>query len=514
VQIRKSAIFAVLGVAAAAFVAQPAFAQKSKDIIRFGINDPFSALDSYHVPHEETGLFTRVMYGVLLAFDEHNGKFVPGLAKSWKQIDPVTYEFELRDDVVFHSGNKFTAEDVRYTLAYIGDPKVRIRFKARYTWVKKVEILSPYKLRIIAKKPTATGLSSIAYRFRIYDSKVHKALKTLPEQATYGRVSASSTGPYKLVSLDKKGALIERFDKFYGSPYWRAPVKRVFGRFIPDKQSQKAELLTGGLDVMRDISADDERLLATNPNLMISSTSSKQIMYITMDAAGRSDDKVMTDIRVRQALMKAIDREKLINTYVAGGKSAERPNSICFKLTVACAPTTKPMAYDPAGAKKLLAAAGHPNGINLKLYAYAPIKHIAVAIAGDLRKVGIKATIEALPLMVYVKKRGAGKFTAFLGKYPTAAQPDTENLLNFFFGANRDYYKDPMIKKAFAAGRTEFDVAKRAAIYTPALDQVNKMSYLYPLSEVPVVFAHTKDVVIKTNTLSSGEIRVGDFFFK
>jgi len=237
-------------------------------------------------------------------------------------------------------------------------------------------------------------------------------------------------------------------------------------------------------------------------------------MYLTMDAAGRSDNKAMTDIRVRQALMKAINRERLINTFVAGGKTAERPDSVCFKLTVACNPTTKPLAYDPAGAKKLLAAAGYANGLTLKLNAYAPIKDIAVAVAGDLRKVGIKTTIEPLPLQVYVKRRGAGKFTAFLGKYPTAAQPDTENLLNFFFGANRDYYKDPMINGALKAGRTKFVLAERAAAYTPALDQVNKKSYIYPLSEVPVVFAHTKEVEIKTNLTSSGEIRVGDFFWK
>ncbi|MBT6292699.1 MAG: hypothetical protein HOI98_20460, partial [Rhodospirillaceae bacterium] len=154
------------------------------------------------------------------------------------------------------------------------------------------------------------------------------------------------------------------------------------------------------------------------------------------------------------------------------------------------------------------------NGLSIKLNAYAPIKNIAVAVAGDLRKVGIKASIEPLPLMVYVKKRGAGKFTAFLGKYPTAAQPDTENLLNFFFGANRDYYKDPLINGAAKKGSTEFDVKKRAAFYTPALDQVNKMSFIYPLTEVPVVFAHTKEVEIKPNLQSSGEIRVGDFFWK
>ena len=155
----------------------------------------------------------------------------------------------------------------------------------------------------------------------------------------------------------------------------------------------------------------------------------------------------------------------------------------------------------------------YPNGFDLLVHVYAPIKDIGVALTGYLHNVGIRATVETLPLQVYVKKRGNGEFTAFLGKYPTSAQPDIENIFDFFFGADRDYYKDPLTHEAQAKGPLQLDEAKRAAVYAPAIDRVNEKAYIFPVSEVPIVYAHTKEVQIKPNLFSAGEIRPDDFFW-
>ncbi len=503
----------LFGIALAAFAAAaaPASAQKSADTLRIAIEDPFSALDSYFVPHAEGSYFTRTMYGFLIRFDEHTGKVVPELAKSWRRISPTVLEFDLRDDVTFHSGNKFTSKDVKYLLEFLSDPKTNIRFKNRYDWVAKVETPSPTKVRITSREPSATDMSALAYHIGMVDSAIHEKLE---DKADYGRVSASSTGPYKLVSIDRnKGVLVERFDKYMGSPYHRAPTKRIQGLFIPDRQTQIAQLLTGGVDVLRDISVDSAKEIAANPNLKITPTNSKQLTYITFDAAGRSEDKVMTDLRVRQAFIKAIDREKIVHTIVTGGSIAEMPDSICFKTTTACKPTHGPLTYDPEGAKKLLAEAGYPNGIDIHFYVLAPVKEIGEAIAGDLRKVGIRASVDSLIRAVHVKKRGNGEYTVFYGTYPTAAEPDVDNLLDVFFGDNRDYANDPMIHEAMEKGGQEFDLAKRTAIYTPALDRINEQAYAMGFSELPILFAHSKDVRVETNLLSAGEIRLEDYFW-
>lgn len=498
---------------AAMLSAGPAMAQKSKDTVRLAIIDMFATIDAYHSPSNETGQWARAYYSRIISFDEHNKKLVPELAKSWKRIDEKTIEFELRDDLKFTSGNKFTAEDIAYTIRYLADPKLKIRFKSRYNWHANIEVLSPYKIRLTGKKRKHDDLFAYAYRFQIFDKGVHSIMK---DKATYGAKSASTTGPYKLIKLDRKsGAHIQRNEATAGFfPHRRAPIKNVKGISMPDKQTQVASLLTGQIDVLRNPTPDMIKEFRKNSDLRITSFPTRFINYITLDAAGRSKNKKFMDIRVRQAFIKAIDREKIIKNFVAGEEVAIRPTAVCYPDNIACSHTINPLGYDPAGSKRLLAEAGFPNGFDMELSAFAPYKEIAEAIAGELRKVGIRATVRAMPLPVYTKRRGRGELTALYAGYPTFAQPNTSNLMNFFFGANRDYSKDPIIQNARKTGNGVMDLKKRTAIYQIAMDQVNKQSYILPFVEQPNVYAHHKSVEIKTGMTSKTETRPPDYFWK
>ncbi len=495
----------------AAMASAPAFAQKSQDTLRLAINDMFPVMDPYNFPLDENAAFYRTVYQGLVDYDEHHGKFVGTLAKSWKRLNPTTLEFELKDNVHFDNGDKFTAEDVKATFDWAGDEKTRIRFKDRYDWVQSVEILGPYHIIVHSKQPSQADMANLSYNLKILDKK---ALDALENKADYGRLSPVATGPYKVVSIDKvKGIVLERVDDYHhdSGDYYRAPTKRLVGIPIPDRQTQQAQLLTGGVDLLRNVPPDQAQALAVVPNLAVTATSSVMLLYTTFDAVGRSSNKVMTDERVRKAFIMAIDRKAFVKNIVPAGDKAEIPNGICFSSTVACKVDNQPYPYNPTEAKKLLAEAGYPNGIDITLYAHEPVAYIATALSGELRKVGIRASVESLPLAVYVKKRGDGEFTAFTGFYPTSANPDTSNILSFFFGQDRDYWQDKMITDAFKQGETEFDIAKRTKIYTPALDRVNDKAYIFPISEMPVNWAHTKDVKVMPNPLSTGESRVGDF---
>ena len=497
---------------ALAFAASPAFAQKSEDTIRLAVNDPFNTIDSYTIGHEESNTFIRVLYQHLISYDEYAKKWVPILAKSFKRVDDKTLEFELRDDVKFHNGNKFDADDVKYLVEYLADPNSKVMFKDRYAWIKSVEILNPYKIRLHENTSFSTDLGTLAYRIRIYDKETHEALA---DKSDYGH-TAIGTGPYKLVSLDRnKGAMVERTtNQFESTGYFKTPVKRVQAMFIPDKQTRIAQLMTGGIDLMRNIGPDEAQALSSNPNLGVTTTSSATILYVTMDAIGRSNNKVMMDERVRKAFIMAIDREKLVRAIVPGGDKAYIMRSICIPSMFGCAPTSDPVKYDPEGAKKLLAEAGYPNGIDLQIDAFDPVKYVAEAIAGEVRKVGIRASVQPLNSTVYVKKRGDGEFTTFVGNYPTGTHPDMATMWDFFFAGNRDYWKDSFIDKAYADGNLEFDDAKRTAIYTPALNRVNEKAYILPISEMPMLWAHSKDVVVTEDALSASSPVLGDFSFK
>jgi len=503
----------VLGVSSALMLMPAAAdAQKSKDTLRLAITDMFGGLDFAHFPHDEAGSLTRTIYETLVVFDERKKVYVPRLAKSWKRIDSTTLEFELRDDVRFHSGNKFDADDVQYTIAYLSDPETKIRFKERYDWAT-VEKLGPYKIRVTSKKPFATDLQTIAYRIYIYDSRAHKKLEN---KADYGRVSPSATGPYRIESMDPhKGIVMERFDGYYGDrDTYPAPVGRVHGIPIPDRQTQLAHLMTGGIDLIRDVPADIARELANRPDAKVTATSTGTVVYVTLDAAGRSANKALTDQRVRKAFMMAVDRDLIRRTVIPGGETAQTLDAICHPANVACSATVKPPSYNPDEAKRLLAEAGFPNGFDLELSVYAPIKEIGEAIAGQVRQVGIRASVRPLPLSLFVRLRGQGQLTTFTSLYPTSAQPDVGNLFDFFFSGNRDYWMDPAIQSAKAAGDVEFDDEKRVAIYEKALDRINEMAYILPVAELPTVWAHGNDVRIADNPLSSLESRLGDWTWR
>jgi peptide/nickel transport system substrate-binding protein len=107
--------YLVTAAAAGALVlmAGSAVAQKAKDTIKVTIQEGFPALDPYNYPSNEAGQWARDIYGRLTVYDEHKGQMIGELAKSWKRIDDRTIEFELRDDIKFSSGNKFTADDVK-----------------------------------------------------------------------------------------------------------------------------------------------------------------------------------------------------------------------------------------------------------------------------------------------------------------------------------------------------------------------------------------------------------------
>ena len=495
--------------------AASAMAQKAQDTVRVAIIDTFSVLDEFHHATDESGQFERSVYQPLISYDEHKKQWVNILTTSFKRIDTKTLEFDLRNDVVFHNGDKFTAEDVKDTLDYLIDPKVNIRFKERYTWIDKVEILSPYKMRIHGRAPFSTDLGILAYRMRVRDGRIMKELAKTNSVPDYGK-TAVGTGSYKVTNVGRNNGLtLERVENYWDkSGYYPAPVKTVVGVFMPDRQTQVAQLMTGNLDLMRNITSDDEKSLAANPNLKVTPTPSSMLLYVTLDALGRSKNKAMMDERVRKAFIMAIDRKLLQKEIIPGGGIAELPAAICWPSMIACTPGNKPYDYNPAEAKRLLAEAGYPNGFDLQLDAYEPVKGLAEAIAGEVRKVGIRASVESLPSAAYLRKRGDGEFTAFVGFYPSGTQPDAQVMFTFFYDANRDYWQDPLIKKAYADGELEFDDAKRAALYKPALDQTNTKAYILPVSELPIVWAHNKDLVINKNPLSTSVPILGDYGWK
>ena len=497
---------------AALVIGAPAFAQKAKDTMRIAANDQYSVLSPYELPLDEAAPFYNQIYAHAMIFDEKNAKFVPELAKSWKHINETTIEFELRDDITLHTGKKFVADDFLAMIDYVIDPAVKIRSKNRYTWVKSTEKLGPYKFRVHLTEPYALDLFAFTYRFSAIDSDV---MKKLENKADYGRVSAASAGPYKLVSYDRnQGFMLARFED-NKIAHRRAPIGRVHIVPVTDDQTQIAQLLTGGVDVLRNVSEDNAKELAKRPNIEVTPTKSSQYAYIMLDAIARSGRKEFTDLRVRKAVNMAINRELIAKEIIpAGDQVGEVMEALCYPFTAGCSYTKKPYPYNVAEAKKLMAEAGYANGFDLNIPVHQPYKDVAEAISGMLRQINIRATVQPMNITQYVKAREDGQLTAFVGARPTANFPDTIEVMEGFHQGSRDYWKDELILKALDDAKKIGDVQQRAKVLQPAIDRNNEQAYVIPIASLPWVFAHSKEIRIDENPYKPRMVDVSDIFWK
>jgi len=147
---------------------------------------------------------------------------------------------------------------------------------------------------------------------------------------------------------------------------------------------------------------------------------------------------------------------------------------------------------------------------------HAPIKDVAVAISGDLLKIGVRATVSPDPLQVYRKKQADGTLEAWSIFFPLGNHPDVSSALDIWFSGERVGYfnNDQIITDAMAKGLREIDPVKRDALYQTALDRNIDMHYVLPVSSLPSVYAHGKDVAILKDQLSSTERYLGDFAWK
>ncbi len=491
-----------VGIAAAVTVlaSGPALAQKSKDTLRAVSEQPISLLDRIYNPQPATTLMTSVVFDGLLQYDPIARKIVPNLAKSWTRIDEYTVELDLRDDVTFHNGDKFTADDVVATIGHMIDPTTQFRFKAnRYGWIKAVEKVSDYKVRVIAKKPFSPALIKLGN-----DTLMHPKGPFLANPKEFGK-NPIGTGPYRVEQVDSTdGVIMKKFDDFKLQASYRpeAKIGTVEIKPVTDRQTQFARLMVGEQDLMSSVPADEADALAQNPNLKVTVMDTVSFSYMQFDSADRGKIGYLKDPKVRLALSMAVNREAIKKALTpAAAHNIPLPGGMCHKWINACDYSTKLPAYNPEKAKQLLAEAGYPDGFPLELTSWGAVGKIAEAVVGDLRKVGVKASLDHVTYGVYSKKRSAGKLQTLISYWDNAGgQPDIDNTMGFFYLPGvRDYMQDKRLHEMTGLTRAEFDPEKRQALVREAMDRVTENNYLMPLISVPAVVVHSKDVVLHNN---------------
>ncbi|MDT2021082.1 ABC transporter substrate-binding protein [Methylocella sp. CPCC 101449] len=490
----------------------PALAQKAKDTLRIGVYQPISIVDSIYDPQPQTDLITRSVFDTLVQYDAHKRQILPGLAESWTFVDDKTIEFKLRQGVKFQDGSDFDADDVVYTINFVMDPASKFRFKeARFGLFESVEKVDQYTVRLKLKQPFAPILARLTTTLPIYPSDVHSKLA---DKALFGR-NPIGTGPYKVTMVDpSKGVVLEKNPYFkevnLGQPAGK--IGRIVIAPVPDQQTQLAKMMIGDQDLMYDVPSDIAGMMQSNPAIEISVRPSVSFTYLMLDAADRSGFGKFKDIRVREAMFRAIDRKALVNALQPKDIAAlPLQQAMCPPQIMGCASSIDPPGYDLAKAKQLLKEAGQPDGFNLTITTWGAAQPVAEAVAGQLRKVGINASIDTLTSTGFVTKRAAGQLQAFIVLWDNGGgSPDVESTVNFMYEkGDRNYNQDPQLEDLQKQSQTEMDPKKREALLKRIFDRATSERYSMPITPLASVIAHSAEVKIPTG----GTLKPEGFLF-
>jgi len=468
-------------------------AAKRDNSIRFANNQAPENVDPFFNNVRIGVIIGHHVWDTLVTRDPNTNEYKGQLASAWRQIDDRTIEFDLRQGVKFHNGEEFDADDVVYTLNFIAKPESKVITQSNVNWIDRAEKIDKYKVRLVTKKVFPAAIEYLSGPIAIHPNEYHS--KVGPKGQNEKPVG---TGPYRVTQHNLgKSILLERNpDHFKESNKGQPKIAKVEIRFIPDPQTQLAELMSGGADMLMNVPPDQAAQIKSVPNMQVVSGETMRIAFLNINAQESSPFPMLKDLRVRQALNHAIDRQKMVQTIV--GEGARVIHTICFPSQFGCTDEgATRYEYDPAKARKLLAEAGYPNGFEIPILAYRE-RHQTEAIIGYLQAVGIKANLSFLQYAAMREQIRANKAAITHQTWGSFSVNDVSaSTPNYFAFEQDDIARDPQVRDLLAKGGTSVDPEMRKAAYREALKIIADKAYAVPLYSLPVYYAATADLAFK-----------------
>jgi peptide/nickel transport system substrate-binding protein len=478
------------GLAAALAIAGPAFAGKRENSIRFAYDQVPENIDPYMNNVRIGVILGQQVWDTLIYRDPKTGEYKGQLATSWKWIDDKTLELELRKGVKFHNGEEFDADDVVYTLNFVSKPESKVVTANNVDWIAKAEKLDKYKVRIVSHRPFPAAIEYLAGPVVIHPNEYYE--KVGPKGMNEKPVGS---GPYRVTehAIGKYVRLERNPNYFTDGPKPAAKIEKIEIRFIPDRQTQVAEILSGGVDMIMNVALDQASQMKTMPQLQVVSGETMRIAFLNFASGENSPTPQLKDIRVRQAIAHAIDRAGMVKQIV--GEGARVLHSQCFPAQFGCTDEGVPRyEYDPAKAKQLLAEAGFANGFDIDIFAYRE-RNQTEAMIGYLRAVGIRANLRFLQyaaMREQVRGHKAGLIHQTWGSF--SVNDVSASTPVYFKFLPDDINRDPQVRDALEKGDTTVDPEARKAAYKQALTRIATQAFSLPLYSLPTYYVATKDL--------------------
>lgn len=489
--IRKNALLALPLTGALLCAAPWAHAGKIDNSLTYVSDAEIDNITPYYSSLRESVIVGRHVWDTLLYRDPTTGRYSGQLAKSWNWASPTQLDFQLREDVKFHNGDSFTADDVVFTLNYVTSAEARIITRQQVEWIASAEKLGPYSVRIHLKAPFPAALDYLS-----------SALPMLPGQY-FQRVGLQGfakapigTGPYRITEVvpGQSVSMVRNEHYFDGSPQGKPQIGALKFMTIPDQETRVAQLMTGAVDWIWRVPSDQAESLKQMPNLIVKSGETMRVGSLTMDSRGTSDpSSPFKDVRVRQAVNYAVNRESLSKDMVGGG--SKPVYAACFRTQVGCnTESVVNYAYNPQKAIELLTAAGYPKGFDTTLYAYRD-RDYAEAVIGELRKVGIRARLHMLKATAMQTDYREGKMPLTFQAWASLSINDASAFPSVYFkGGSDDQSRDPQVQQWLTSADTDMDPVARAADYGKALGRISEQAYWAPLFSYSLNYAYTSDL--------------------
>jgi peptide/nickel transport system substrate-binding protein len=469
--------------------AGPALAGKKDDTIRFAYDQAPESVDPFFNNVRIGVIIGANVWDTLVTLDPKTNEYKGNLAKSWKQIDDKTIEFDLREGVKFHNGEEFDANSVVYTLNFVADPANKVTTQANVNWIDKATKLDKYKVRVTTKQVFPAAIEYLASPVVIHPAKYYAEVGPKGMNA-----KPVGTGPYRVTNyVPGKSITLERNASYFQGPKPAPKIGKIEIRFIPDRQTQMAEMLSGGADFIMHVPKDQAEQAGKVPHLQVVSGETMRIVFMQLNTLENSPAPQLKDPRVRKAIAHAIDRESIVKSIVGAGSRVLHTQ--CFPSQFGCTDegaTRYP--YDPALAKKLLAEAGLPNGFDTEIFAYRE-RNQTEAIINNLQAVGIRAKLTFSQYAAMRDAIRAGKASLTHQTWGSFSVNDVSASVPVWFGGESDdVTRDKEVQALLQKGNNSVEPAVRKQAYRDALKRIADNAYSVPLWSLPVFYVATKEL--------------------
>jgi len=462
-------------------------AQAPKTLV-IAIGADQTGLDPQTVQNNESGFIMSTIYDGIVNYKPGTSLVAPGLAESWTiSTDGKVYTFKFRHGVNFHDGTPVNARTVAQDLDRAINPQNPCYVLGRkavdtydeFTFgnakdgtAAKMDVIDDYTLRFTLPQPNAPFLTSLAMIWQgIVSPAATKQYNCDASQHPVG------TGPFKFVEAVRN----DHVTLDANSNYWngRPKVDRIIFVIVPESATRMLKLERNEVQILADVPPSDYARVTGNPQLKLYSAPA-----LTMLGMGMANDAApFTDVRVRQAMNYAVDKDAINKGLYGGALTASQgmpPVLWGYNKTL------KPYPYDVAKAKQLLTEAGFPNGFTTEMSVYAnprgynPVggAKLGEAVQGYLVKVGVTVHITQYEWGAFLNKM---RHTAWTGMAPdgwTGDNGDPDNFLGdkFEFDEaagharinNNSHHHNAVYDRLIVQGRQTTDQSRRVQIYIQA----------------------------------------------